>query len=91
MLSSCELIIETNCPVVMLRTGALSIEDLRGKNEFGGVAFTNELLIGVAHYDDMMVKLPRDEIERIAEFVRTCIADALPGRSIKAEITGSYR
>lgn len=72
--------------VKFIKQGYKSVADLRQR---GSHILNAQQLIGLKHYEEFMVKIPRSEIEEILSFVQLH-ADAIsPGA--KCMICGSYR
>lgn len=62
--------------------GFRTIQDLRDRNQY---------VSQLEHYEDLQEKIPREEVELIAEFVKVQIDKCRPDVSALVEICGGYR
>lgn len=69
--------------------GYSSIKEVLKANKKGDLSLTDLQLFGLKHYEDLKIRIPRDEVERIGGYVRT-IAQKIDQNSI-VSISGSYR
>ena len=72
--------------------GITCVKDLVGKYTVGDVKLTEQIRVGVEHHDDIMLKIPRDEITEIAaEFENAARSPEVGGPRVQLTICGSYR
>eukprot|EP01034_Spumella_vulgaris_P023242 gene23242-29446_t len=69
----------------LYKKGYRSIDDLR---ERGKHDLTEQQLVGINHYEDLSVKIPREEVAQIEEVVREFAQRILPGTH--SVVCGSY-
>ena len=84
--------------VELMRAGAKSVEDLMDEKGnplemYSTVKITNSMKLGVQFFEATNTKMPRAEVEDIAQAVRGCISTLLPGGAGAYELipAGSYR
>lgn len=76
--------------VRLIAQGVRCVKDLEGKTQVGGIKLTSHILTGVLHHHDILQKIPRNEIQEIAqEFLNT--AREVGGAQVQLTICGSYR
>ena len=67
--------------------GIKTIEDLKKiSNEL-----SNNIQKGLKYYDDILIKIPREEISEIYNIIKIELYKILPEKIIKIEVCGSYR
>ena len=71
----------------LYRKGLRTIEDVRENESM----LNHQQQIGLKYYEDLLVKIPRDEVTEIFEYIKTCLKEIYPGDIIEAEVCGSYR
>ena len=71
----------------MLRAGITNIEVARAKLD--DYPFTFQQKVGIKHYEDFQVKIPREEVSRIEAYVKACVQELVVGAQVVA--VGSYR
>jgi DNA polymerase/3'-5' exonuclease PolX len=76
--------------VRLIAHGVRCVKDLEGRTQVGDIKLTSHIVTGVLHHHDIMQKVPRHEIEEIAqEFLET--AREVGGAQLQLTICGSYR
>lgn len=71
------------------KRGMRNIGDVKRYAEKNPDFFSREQLIGIRYYDDLMLKIPREEIEKIGSYVQRCLKEIEPMSEMV--ISGSYR
>jgi len=76
--------------VRLIAHGVRCAKDLEGLTQVGDIKLTSHIVTGVLHHHDIMQKIPRHEIQEIAqEFLKT--AREVGGAQVQLTICGSYR
>jgi DNA polymerase/3'-5' exonuclease PolX len=74
----------------LIGQGVRCVKDLHGKTQVGDIKLSQQIVTGVQHHEDIMQKIPRQEIREIAqEFLEQ--ARVAGGEKVHLEICGSYR
>lgn len=71
----------------LYRKGYRTIDDLRNSKE----RFTFSQTLGLKYYEDINKKIPRDEIDRVNQYLHSLFVDEEGDPSFEFEIVGSYR
>jgi DNA polymerase/3'-5' exonuclease PolX len=71
------------------RAGIYTIKQLREAVGIGKVTLTRLQSIGLLYYDDLIQRIPRNEVTEIGEIVMALVRQKWP--QVTAEIVGSYR
>jgi len=78
---------ETRAFELVKRPEIRSVEDLRQNTHL----LTNQQKIGLKHFEDSQLRLPRDEVERIGKYAIEKACKIWSDRTVVAQICGSYR
>lgn len=74
----------------LYEAGARSIAQLRAEPERFSLSASSR--IGLAIYEDLLERIPRDEVAAIGEVVKAAAREVAPGDdAISIEVMGSYR
>ena len=71
------------------REGITSIEDLRKKSEEDPKLLNKNQKVGLLHYEDLLLRIPRNEMEKHEKKVFKLLSQVSP--SLEGVIVGSYR
>jgi hypothetical protein len=69
-----------------IKQGIHSVYELRQR---GMHLLTKQQLIGLKYYEELLVKIPRAEMEQIHDFVKSCCVQLVP--NYQSVVCGSYR
>lgn len=84
------------CTVGPVRAGELvlqsidSVATLRARLVSEPTLLDRQQTIGLRHYEDLLQRIPRSEVTRIAEYVSRVVKECIPHGGIKVEVAGSY-
>ena len=73
----------------LIKKGLLSIDDLRKAETEGKIKLEKGQSIGLKRYEDLLLRMPREEVEEIYRVVMEEAQKIKPG--IEAQVCGSYR
>ena len=71
------------------KLGIYTLKDLKNAVLLGTIDTTHHINIGIKYYDDLKLKISRDEIDKIYEYLKNIIK--LIDKDLILEICGSYR
>jgi DNA polymerase/3'-5' exonuclease PolX len=79
----------TKTAKILVNQGIKTIEDLRREFREGRVSLTDQQVIGLRVYEDLLKPIDRADIAKIGETVRKAVNELCPGTDL--DIMGSYR
>ena len=69
--------------------GVTGVADLRAKHASGAIELNDKQALGLAHWEDFLLKIPREEMDRHRALLEDALAHASP--DARMTVTGSYR
>lgn len=67
-----------------------SVATLRARLASEPTLLDRQQTIGLRHYEELLQRIPRSEVKRIADYVYRIVKEGLPHEGIRVEVAGSY-
>jgi DNA polymerase/3'-5' exonuclease PolX len=76
--------------VSLIGQGIRSVADLRKRSAEESSLLDRQQKIGLKHYDDLLLRIPRDEVKLIEDHVRSHVATIRCASNVGVQVAGSY-